>query len=38
MLIRLHLQNFTVFADATFDVSPSLNVLVGTNGTGKTMG
>ncbi len=36
MLKRLHLQNFTVFADADFEFSPSLNVLVGTNGTGKS--
>ena len=36
MLKRLHLQNFTVFADADFEFSPGLNVLVGTNGTGKS--
>ena len=36
MLKRLHLKNFTVFADANFEFSPGLNVLVGTNGTGKT--
>lgn len=36
MLKRLHLQNFTVFADADFVFSPGLNVLVGTNGTGKS--
>ena len=36
MLARLHLQNFTVFADADFHFSPGLNVLVGTNGTGKS--
>ena len=36
MLKRLHLQNFTVFADADFQFGPGLNVLVGTNGTGKT--
>ncbi|MGI4744305.1 MAG: AAA family ATPase [Janthinobacterium lividum] len=36
MLKRLHLKNFTVFADADFEFSPGLNVLVGTNGTGKT--
>ncbi len=36
MLTRLHLQNFTVFADANFEFSPGLNVLVGTNGTGKS--
>lgn len=36
MLKRLHLQNFTVFADADFEFSPGLNVLVGANGTGKS--
>jgi AAA15 family ATPase/GTPase len=36
MLKRLHLQNFTVFADADFEFGPGLNVLVGTNGTGKS--
>ena len=36
MLKRLHLQNFTVFADAEFEFGPGLNVLVGTNGTGKS--
>ena len=36
MLKSLHVSNFTVFADARFEFSPGLNVLVGTNGTGKT--
>jgi AAA15 family ATPase/GTPase len=36
MLKRLHLQNFTVFAAANFEFGPGLNVLVGTNGTGKS--
>lgn len=36
MLKRLHLQNFTVFADAYFEFGPGLNVLVGNNGTGKS--
>jgi ABC-type branched-subunit amino acid transport system ATPase component len=36
MLKRLYLKNFTVFADANFEFSPGLNVLVGTNGTGKS--
>lgn len=36
MLKRLHLKNFTVFADANFEFEPGLNVLVGTNGTGKS--
>lgn len=36
MLKRLHLRNFTVFADAEFEFGDGLNVLVGANGTGKT--
>jgi hypothetical protein len=36
MLKRLHLRNFTVFADAEFEFGAGLNVLVGANGTGKT--
>nr|GFD20305.1 hypothetical protein [Tanacetum cinerariifolium] len=36
MLKRLHLRNFTVFANAEFAFQKGLNVLVGTNGTGKT--
>ena len=36
MLKRLHIQNFTVFADADFEFGPGLNVLVGTNGMGKS--
>lgn len=32
----LHLQNFTVFADARFDLCPGVNVLLGENGTGKS--
>ena len=36
MLKRLHLKNFTVFADANFEFIKGLNVLVGANSTGKT--
>lgn len=36
MLKRLHLKNFTVFADADFEFVRGLNVIVGTNGTGKS--
>ncbi|MBD2770169.1 ATP-binding protein [Hymenobacter sp. BT664] len=36
MLKRLHLKNFTVFADADFEFVQGLNVIVGTNGTGKS--
>ena len=32
----LRLQNFTAFADATFEFVPGVNALVGENGTGKT--
>lgn len=30
------LQNFTVFEQARFELSPGINVLIGENGTGKT--
>lgn len=30
------LKNFTVFEDATFDLCPGVNVLIGANATGKT--
>jgi hypothetical protein len=33
---RLTLQNFTVFADQTFEFVSGINVLIGKNGTGKT--
>lgn len=36
MLNRLHIRNFTVFAEADFEFGPGLNVIVGTNGTGKS--
>lgn len=36
MLRSLHLKNFTVFSDATFDFGRHLNVIVGENGVGKT--
>jgi len=36
MLKRLDIQNFTVFGKVRFDFSPGLNIVVGTNGTGKT--
>ena len=36
MLKRLHLRNFTVFEDADFEFESGLNVIVGTNGTGKS--
>lgn len=36
MLESLHLRNFTVFQDVSFDVSPGLNVIIGENATGKS--
>ena len=36
MLQRLHLRHFTVFEDVGFAFGPGLNVLVGTNETGKS--
>lgn len=36
MLKQLHVRNFTVFEEANFEFSPGINVVVGTNGTGKT--
>lgn len=36
MLKRLLIKNFTVFTDADFQFGPGLNVVVGTNGTGKS--
>ena len=33
---KLVLKDFTVFADATFEFSPGLNVLIGANATGKS--
>ncbi len=36
MIKSLHIENFTVFGDATFAFSPGINVLLGANGTGKT--
>lgn len=36
MLQRLYVKNFTVFSEANFKFGPGLNVVVGTNGTGKS--
>ncbi len=36
MLKRLLVKNFTAFAEADFEFGPGLNVVVGTNGTGKS--
>ena len=37
MLRTLQLTNFTVFSDASFSFCPGLNIVLGQNGTGKTM-
>lgn len=36
MIKSLHIQNFTVFAEAKLDFGSQLNVIVGENGAGKT--
>ncbi|WP_223654178.1 AAA family ATPase [Hymenobacter psoromatis] len=36
MLKSLYVKNFTVFAEANFEFGSGLNVVVGTNGTGKS--
>lgn len=36
MLKRLTVRNYTVFADASIDWSPGINVILGENGTGKS--
>ncbi|TDV48627.1 putative ATP-binding protein involved in virulence [Pseudomonas helmanticensis] len=35
-LDRLHIQNFRCYEDATFDLQPRFNLVVGVNGSGKT--
>jgi predicted ATPase len=36
MSLKLHVKNFTVFADNLFEFSDGINVLIGKNSTGKT--
>ncbi len=36
MLKSLNIKNFTVFADATTEFSPGLNIIIGDNATGKS--
>lgn len=36
MISKLHLQNFTVFSEAQFDLAKGINVVIGENGSGKT--
>lgn len=36
MITKLELENFTVFDELSIDFSPSINVIIGENGTGKT--
>ncbi|KHD08413.1 hypothetical protein PN36_30075 [Candidatus Thiomargarita nelsonii] len=37
MLHTLNAKNFTIFSEATFEFSPGLNVIIGDNGTGKSL-
>ena len=37
MITKLEIKNFTVFKKACFDFSPNLNIIVGNNGSGKTL-
>jgi predicted ATP-dependent endonuclease of OLD family len=37
MLNTLQVKNFTLFSDATMKFAPGLNIMVGDNGTGKTI-
>ena len=37
MLYTLNAKNFTLFSDASFEFSPGLNVIIGENGTGKSL-
>ncbi|TGO02761.1 hypothetical protein PN36_19655 [Candidatus Thiomargarita nelsonii] len=37
MLHTLHAKNFTLFSEASFEFSPGLNVVIGDNGTGKSL-
>lgn len=36
MITQLQLKNFTAFTDLAIDFSPSINIIIGENGTGKT--
>lgn len=36
MFTQLHIKNFTLFQNASFDLSPGLNVVIGQNASGKT--
>ena len=35
-LLRVHVRNFVTYTDATFHPGPSLNMIIGPNGTGKS--
>jgi predicted ATP-dependent endonuclease of OLD family len=37
MLHTLEVKNFTLFSDASFEFAPGLNIMIGDNGTGKTI-
>lgn len=36
MITHLQLKNFTAFPELAIDFSPSINIIIGENGTGKT--
>src|ERR1035438_9789881 len=36
MITDIHLQNFRSYGDESFELSPSVNIIVGPNATGKT--
>ncbi|MBC8009783.1 MAG: ATP-binding protein [Burkholderiales bacterium] len=36
MLQRLHIQNFTVFSDVELEFASGINIIIGSNGTGKS--
>jgi DNA replication and repair protein RecF len=36
MLVDIHLQHFRSYTDASFEVDPGVNIIVGPNGSGKT--
>ncbi|KAF2258257.1 structural maintenance of chromosomes protein-like protein 5 [Lojkania enalia] len=35
-LVRIHLKNFVTYTEAEFSLGPSLNMIIGPNGTGKS--
>ena len=37
MITNLQLKNFTAFTELDIDFSPGINIVIGENGTGKTL-